>query len=366
MAPIVALVVVVMLSSPPALALHKGMVIMRTCSVVSREYLMPTAEGAKRAGGEEIPTFTPAITVRGNDVTVDFNGAVLRGTPASEEPDQRKGLGVLVEGDNVTLKNLHARGYKVALMAAGCKGLRILNCGFSYNWKQRLRSTPAKEDESDWQSYHHNEHDEWLRYGAAMYLKDCSKFAVERTVANGGQCGLMLVRSNSGTVVENDFSFNSGIGLGLYGSSDNKVLYNRMDWCVRGFSYGVYNRGQDSAGILVFDPCNANEFAFNSATHGGDGFFLWPGQSVMDTGKGGDERNILFGNDFSHSPCNGIEATFSSNTFVNNKLLECWHGVWGGYSFDTKIGANIFGYNGEGIHDRARPEHFDYEQRVRE
>jgi hypothetical protein len=70
---------------------------------------------------------------------------------------------------------------------------------------------------------------------------------------------------------------------------------------------------------------------------------------MMDTGKGGCNGNILFGNDFSHSPCNAIEATFSRNAFLNNKLVECWHGVWGGYSFDTNIVANLFAYNGEGI-----------------
>jgi hypothetical protein len=111
----------------------------------------------------------------------------------------------------------------------------------------------------------------------------------------------------------------------------------------------VYNRGQDSTGILIYEQSHRNVFAYNSATHGGDGFFLWAGQTTMDTGKGGCNDNVLYGNDFSHSPANGIEATFSRNVFVNNLMLECWHGIWGGYSYESKVVGNVFGYNQEAI-----------------
>jgi parallel beta-helix repeat protein len=86
-------------------------------------------------------------------------------------------------------------------------------------------------------------------------------------------------------------------------------------------------------------------FAFNSATHSGDGFFLWAGQTTMDSGQGGCNDNVIYGNDFSHSPCNGVEATFSRNGIVNNRIEDCWHGIWGGYSYETTIEANRFGGN---------------------
>lgn len=338
-----------MLAATPPTLLKPGIVLNKSGTILAKEYSFPTPQGTKRAGDEEIPALKPAITIKGNNLTIDFAGALLRGSSAAAEPDQRKGLGIFVEGNNITIKNLRVRGYKVGLMANNCRGLRILHSDFSYNWKQHLLSTPDKENESDWQSYHHNEHNEWLRYGAGIYLEHCKQFEVSETKITGGQCGLMLVRSDVGLVQNNDFSFNSGVGLGLYHASGNRVMLNKIDWCVRGFSYGVYNRGQDSAGILIFEKCDGNTFAFNSVTHGGDGFFLWAGQSMMDTGKAGCNGNVLYGNDFSHSPCNAIEATFSSNAFVNNKLVECWHGVWGGYSFDTKIIGNLFAYNGESI-----------------
>jgi nitrous oxidase accessory protein NosD len=345
---------VILLASPPGSAaapqvLKPGMVISKSCRIARQVYAFATPQGAKQAGGETIPTLTPAIVVRGNNITVDFGGATLQGSPRTVQPDQRKGLAVLVEGNNVTLKNLNVHGYKVGLIARNAKGLRILDSDFSYNWKQHLASTLEREDLSDWMSFHHNENDEWLRYGAAVYLSGCDGFEVKGVRAQGGQCGLMLNRSNRGRVWNNDFSFLSAIGVGLYRSSDNRIMHNKVDWCVRGFSYGVYNRGQDSAGILIFEQCHRNTFAYNSVTHGGDGFFLWAGQTTMDTGEGGCNDNVLYGNDFSHAPTNGIEATFSRNTFANNKVMECWHGVWGGYSYDTKIVGNVFGYNAEGI-----------------
>src|SRR5204862_3768469 len=100
------------------------------------------------------------------------------GSGKSVDPGQRKGLGVRVSGKNVTIKNLNVTGDKVGLRARGCVGLKLVGCDYSYNWKQHLASTPEKEDESDWMSYHHNEHDEWLQYGAGIYLRGCSQFEV--------------------------------------------------------------------------------------------------------------------------------------------------------------------------------------------
>jgi Nitrous oxidase accessory protein len=290
-----------------------------------------------------------AVVVEGDGITVDFNGLTLRGTPDTAEPDARKGTGILVRGKNITIKNARVHGYKVGLLAKNAPGLKLIDCDFSYNWKQRLKSTREREDLSDWMSFHQNEKGEWLRFGAGIYLDSCDGFLVRGCRITGGQCGLMVSRSNRGLAYNNDFSFLSAIGVGLYRSSDNRVLHNKIDWCVRGYSHGVYNRGQDSAGILVFEQCHRNTFAYNSVTHGGDGFFLWAGQTTMDTGKGGCNDNVLFANDFSHAPTNGIEATFSRNVFASNLLLECWHGVWGGYSYDTKITGNTFGWNAEAI-----------------
>ena len=280
----------------------------------------------------------------------DFGGMIVHGEAAGVEPNRRRGTGVYLSGGaRITIRNLTVRGYKMGLYAQDVQQLEIKNGDFSYNWKEKLASTPEREDLSDWMSFHQNEKNEWLRYGAGIYLKNCTRFVVTDCRIVGGQCGLMLTGCTEGRVTSNQFSFLSGIGIGLYRSSDNLIQQNKVDWCVRGYSHGVYNRGQDSAGILIYEQSNRNRFCYNSVTHGGDGFFLWAGQNTMDTGEGGCNDNLVWGNDFSHSPTNGIEATFSRNRFIGNKVLECWHGVWGGYSFDTVIAENQFGYNAQAI-----------------
>jgi nitrous oxidase accessory protein NosD len=322
------------------LELKPDLVITSSCRVSRGTYSLPNAdETGKRA----------AITIRGDNLTIDFAGATLEGTPQTVAPDARHGAGIRVEGRNNTIKNAVVRGYKIGIAAFDAPGIKILSSDLSYNWKQHLASTLAREDESDWMSFHRNEQDEWLRYGAGIYLRRCDGFEVRDVTIKGGQSGLMLMECNKGLVANCDFSFLSAIGLGMYLSSDNRIMHNKIDWCVRGYSHGVYNRGQDSAGILIYEQSHRNVFAYNSVTHGGDGFFLWAGQSTMDTGKGGCNDNLLYGNDFSHAPTNGIEATFSRNRFVNNLIMECWHGVWGGYSYDTQILGNVFAYNAESI-----------------
>ncbi|MBP6024024.1 right-handed parallel beta-helix repeat-containing protein [Ferruginibacter sp.] len=291
----------------------------------------------------------PLITITGNNITIDFNNAILHGSNNKQFPNQFYGLAVLVKGNNITIKNAVIRGYKIALMADSCKNLKIEYSDFSYNYRQQLQSTWLREDVSDWMSYHHNENDEWLRYGAGIYLKDCGKPIIQYNTITGGQCALMMMRCNDGTIINNDFSFNSAIGIGMYRSSRNNILHNKLDFNVRGYSFGFYNRGQDSAGILVFEQCNDNVFAYNSVTHGGDGFFLWAGQTTMDNGKGGCNNNYLYKNNFSYAPTNGIEVTFSRNIITDNIINECDHGIWGGYSWQTSITGNQFYKNRIGI-----------------
>lgn len=296
-----------------------------------------------------VDTSLAVILIEGNNLVIDFNEAELRGG-AGKLPDAFYGVAIRISNSKkVTIRNLSARGYKVALLARNVEDLTIENCDFSYNYRQHLNSTQEKEDISDWMSYHHNEKDEWLRYGAAMYLRNCDKATVLDCKVTGGQNALMMTSCDSAFIAGNDFSFNSGIGIGMYRSSYCNVVNNRLIFNVRGYSHGVYNRGQDSAGILVFEQCNNNLFLYNSVTHGGDGFFLWAGQTTMDSGEGGCNDNWLYGNDFSYAPTNGIEVTFSRNKIHHNIIRECDHGIWGGYSYRTIMQNNQFDNNRIGI-----------------
>ena len=177
--------------------LRTGLVITRSTRIVRRVYDL-------RADSSLVSAI---IIVRGSDITVDFNGAELRGSPVSADPDQATGVAIRVE------------------------------------WKPRLFSLVEHESLADWMSFHHNEHREWLRFGAGIYLED---------------------------------------------------------------------------------------------VHG-------------DTGQGGANDNVVVGNDFSFAPTNGMEATFSRNDFIGNRIEGSEYGLWGGYSFGSRVIGNCFTRNRIGV-----------------
>ncbi|MCC7290671.1 MAG: right-handed parallel beta-helix repeat-containing protein [Phycisphaerales bacterium] len=337
------------------------------------------------AGRYEIPDAGDdgAIQIAGEGITVDFGGAELVGAKDGADPDQFSGKGVVLTGRKITLKNLKVRGYKVGVYAHDCDGLTVEDVDISGNYQKRLLSTPQREDGSDWLYPHHNDGHEWMNnYGAGLYVEKATDATIRRVRARHGQNGIILDRVSKSEVYDNDCSFLSGWGLAMWRSSGNVIAHNAFDFCIRGYSHGVYNRGQDSAGILMFEQNSDNLIAENSCTHGGDGFFGFAGREALGedwwdkeaekqrqrTGhtdvdklitvppdvaeahkRKGNNHNILFANDFSYAAAHGIEMTFSfGNQFVGNRLVNnaiC--GVWGGYSQDTIIEDNTIESNGE-------------------
>lgn len=331
---------IVLLASPTQITLTGGMHITASATIKKGTYKLNAPAGFK----------TGVIIIEGDNITIDFNGSTLAGSTDKQFPNEFYGVSIFIKsGRNITIKNAVTKGYKVALLAQQVEGLTIENCDFSYNYRQHLNSNREREDVSDWMSYHHNENNEWLRYGAGIYLDHCNKATIRYNQITNGQCGLMMTNCNDAWIYNNNFSFNSAIGIGLYRSSRNNIISNQLDFNVRGYSHGIYWRGQDSAGILVFEQCNDNQFNYNSVTHSGDGFFLWAGQHTMDSGEGGCNDNIIYANDFSFAPTNGIEVTFSRNYIEGNMVKECDHGIWGGYSYNTFIWQNKFENNRIGI-----------------
>jgi hypothetical protein len=295
-------------------------------------------------------TATALIVVRGNDITLDLTGVELRGADADAPPDRAAGIAILVDGgSNVTITNAKIRGYRFAIVARGTRNLRLLDSDLGFNWKPRLYSIVEHESLADWLSFHHNERREWMRFGAAMYLEDVTGGEIRGNTVQQSMNALLLTRTDSMLVWNNDFSFNSGLGIGMYRSDHNRIMHNRMDYNVRGYSEGFYRRGQDSAGILIYEQSDSNVVAFNSATHSGDGLFLWAGQHTMDTGQGGANDNLFYQNDFSWAPTNAMEATFSRNAFVRNRAVGSDYGLWGGYSFGSLVADNWFERNRIGI-----------------
>ncbi|MBL9001537.1 MAG: right-handed parallel beta-helix repeat-containing protein [Phycisphaerae bacterium] len=332
-------------------------IVTRDNTVIDRSCTVRIPQGAVI----EDPDGDGVIHVQGNGIIVQFEkGSVLRGAAEGTSPDGFRGIGVRIDNAaGATLRGAVVRGYKVGVQARGCDGLTIDGADLSDNFRQRLHSTPEAEAGSDWLWPHQNDGAEWRKnYGAALCIETSRDVTVRGVRVRRGQNGIILDRVTDSRIFDNDCSFLSGWGIALWRSSGNLISRNAVDFCVRGHSEGVYNRGQDSAGFLVFEQCHRNTFIENSATHGGDGFFGFAGkEAIGDIGRPADplpieqigcNENLLIGNDFSYAPAHGIEMTFSrGNRFIGNRIVEnaiC--GVWGGYSNDTLIADNEFVGNG--------------------
>ena len=302
-----------------------------------------------------------AIVVRAPNIEIEFSeGSVLSGSPSDTTPDVYQGYGIRLDGQaGVTIRGAHVRGFWCGLRANQAEGLVLEDLDASDNRRARLKSSPLAEDAEDWLYGHNNDGHEWLtNYGAAIYLENSSRVTVRNSRVRHGQNALCLDRIRESRIYDNDFSFNSGWGLALWRCESNVISRNALDFCVRGYSHGVYNRGQDSAGIFAFEQNNGNVFAENSVTHGGDGFFGFAGrEAIGDTGdhppewyrRRGNTDNLLIGNDFSYAPAHGIENTFSfGNRYLQNRIVgNAICGVWAGYSRATLIAGNHFEANGE-------------------
>lgn len=295
----------------------------------------------------------------GERVVVDLGGAMLFG--AAGKPETYTGVGITVRGKNVTIRNGRISGFKVGIQAVGCDGLVIEDIETSDNYAQRLKSTAWAEDSSDWLYPHRNDQDEWIwQHGAGIAVKGAEGAVIRRVKNLRTQNGIVLDRVNKSQIYDNECSFLSGWGIAMWRSSGNTICRNNLDYCVRGYSHGVYNRGQDSAGLLMFEQCSDNIVALNSATHCGDGIFGFAGRESLgedDEAEGrdaewfkgrGSNRNVFVGNDLSHCAAHGLEMTFGFGNVIarNNFDSNAICGIWGGYSRDTVVAGNTFRQNG--------------------
>jgi parallel beta-helix repeat protein len=342
----------------PTIEVRSGpIVISQSCRV-----LIPPGTVIRDAAG------AGAIQIGESNIEIEFvKGSILRGAPPGVAPDQYQGCGIRLNGHaGVTLRGARISGYSCGLWATKADRLTLERIDASDNRRARLKSTPVAEDASDWLFGHENDHHEWLsNYAAAIYVEQCAGLIVRDSQVWHGQNGLCLDRISDSKIYDNDFSFNSGWGIALWRSSRNVITRNAVDFCVRGYSHGVYNRGQDSAGIFAFEQNNQNIIAENSVTHGGDGFFGFAGREALgETGehpidwykRRGNSDNVLARNDFSYAAAHGIENTFSfGNRYLENRIVgNAICGIWAGYSRDTLIAGNDLEGNGEMGYDLER------------
>ena len=266
-----------------------------------------------------------AVVIRGQGFTVDFRGAVLQGADRTKVPgNDFKGIGILLDGcRDVTLRNAVVNGYMVGIMAKDCLGIHLETCDASGNRCERIAGW------GQWLNGHAL--DAWRNsYGAGFLLDRCKGVRMTGCRSLHAQNGILMIDCSGCEVLGCNASFNSSWGLAMHGSSTNRVLDNCFDFCVRCEKWGKDSAGGDSAGILVMQGSCDNLFAYNRATHGGDGFFL---SAAAESLESPSSRNLVAFNDFSYSPHNAIEATFSTdNVFYGNICRDSGYGVWAGFS----------------------------------
>ncbi len=278
---------------------------------------------------------------------------LLRGTREGEGWDTLSGTGIAIDGhEGVEIHNARIRGYRNGIVATDAPGLVVMDTELIDLYRQRLTSTATREGSGDWLYPHKNDENEWLSsYGAAVWAERCHGAHFEGVRVRRGQNGIVLDNTSGARVTKNDCSFLSGWGLAMWRASRNEITQNRFDFCVRGHVEGVYNRGQDSAGILMFEACTSNSIVQNSCTHSGDGIFGFGGNDAVQeaiAGPWGNANNSIASNDLSFAPAHGLEMTFSEGNRVQGNLFEgnaiC--GMWGGYSQGFEIAFNDFIANG--------------------
>ena len=179
----------VSLSLAPALAaqdtaaFRPGMVVTRSIAIAPGRYLAPAGDSG-------------AIVVRGSGIVLDLTRVELVGSDSTERPDLFTGTAIRVDGgENITVRGARIRGYKVGILAHGTRGLTLTVNDLSHNWRPRLYSGIERESLVDWLSYHKNESDEWLRYGAAIYLAGVEGGEIRDNIVRQGMNGLLMTRS---------------------------------------------------------------------------------------------------------------------------------------------------------------------------
>src|SRR6202023_1906172 len=73
-------------SALPTIELRQGLVITKSARVASSTYRLPGPASLDSS----------VITIRGNDITLDFAGATMEGAPPDVNPDNLTGVGIRV------------------------------------------------------------------------------------------------------------------------------------------------------------------------------------------------------------------------------------------------------------------------------
>src|SRR5437773_11988049 len=97
------LLILTLTQQPPTIELRSGMVITHSVRIIPKTY---------RISGP--------ITLKGDDLTVDFQGATLLGIAREADPDLAGDTAILIDGGrHVRILDARVRGYRIGILARG-------------------------------------------------------------------------------------------------------------------------------------------------------------------------------------------------------------------------------------------------------
>jgi len=225
-----------------------------TALVVDHDLTLAPGDYLRRATGEN-----GVLVIEGRrDVTVDLRGVRLRGTRAGSTPDKGAGRGVIIRDcEDVRVLGGHLSGYRVGLWIENSSGVVVDGLVVDPTFGPHLSGmTRGGLDPRDAGST-------LERFGAAIAIVESSDVEVTNCRARGGANGLVALRSDGCRIADNDFSYLSGFGIVLDGTTQSEVLGNRCDAISR-----TPNRGQEdcgSTGLLLTGGSTDNLVCGNAA-----------------------------------------------------------------------------------------------------
>lgn len=277
------------------------------------------------------------IIVRASNVTIDGQGATLRGTGSASEPESRAESGVGIELDgvvNVTIRNLAARGFASGLVIRDSRALLVENCDFSDNYdnpKHGWGELPPR---------------------GGLLLTRTSQSVFHHNQANRVWDAIHLVDSDDNLIEDNDFSHCSNTCAKLWKSSRNRFLRNNLSYGIRIDRAAGEVHARDSTSVLIESGSDDNYWFRNDITHGGDGIFIRVLNGWVSRG------NVFVENDTSYANNNCIESWSPGNTYIRNKANHGSYGFWLGGGDQTVLIGNEAAFNGltNGYHNAPEPE----------
>ena len=273
----------------------------------------------------------PVITIQGNNIILDFKGAILQGSNDKNSPDQYYGTAIQIKkGNNITIRNLKIQGYARAIEAKNIEGLKIENCEITDHFRRPPETFQTFRNELYSRVHIHSQ------LNNSIQLKDCRNFEITNCKARANENVLMLESCSGVLVVNNDFSFNSGAALILNSTNNSQVLYNRFNFNVADTLL------PGSASIVLEGKSHSNLIYKNSITHSANGIMA---TDVPEKNATNDTRNIIMENDLSYSFQNGIYCEHSKAIINKNRIYQSVNGVRSVSPVDQVIGNNQFRYN---------------------